>query len=279
MTLSEISVLIKTFERPRSLKALLRSLQHHCPQCPVLVADDGRDNLEQQLRLEFPRLRLSYFHLPFDTGLSAGRNYLVQRTTTPYFVLCDDDFVFDKRADIERAVECLQSGALDIVGGDFYNYIKIMNVETFLRHAKRPANMFQFITNRFKISRYIGNFQIDGTHCVLSVSQKAPPSSPWPCDLVNNFFVARTAAISELGGWDPELKLGEHEDFFLKAKQRGLKVVYLPGFGTRHYPVIKSDYKKYRIRALQFKKLFVKKNGFTSYRETNADTGEILFEI
>ncbi len=38
-----------------------------------------------------------------------------------------------------------------------------------------------------------------------------------PCDIVNNFFIARTDAILALGGWDADLKTVEHVDFFLRA--------------------------------------------------------------
>ena len=76
--------------------------------------------------------------------------------------------------------------------------------------------------------------------------------------------------------------MGEHEDFFLRAKQAGLKVAFLSGFGTGHYPAIpikNSAYNQYRVRAAYYKQLFVKKNGFKKYTEKEVETGKILFEF
>lgn len=53
------------------------------------------------------------------------------------------------------------------------------------------------------------------------------PFSDFPAcravDVVANFFIAKTEKIRALR-WDGDLKLGEHQDFFLRAKQAGLKV-------------------------------------------------------
>ena len=37
-------------------------------------------------------------------------------------------------------------------------------------------------------------------------------------DMVANFFISRTAWVSETVRWDPYFKVGEHEDFFYRAK-------------------------------------------------------------
>ncbi len=36
--------------------------------------------------------------------------------------------------------------------------------------------------------------------------------------MVANFFMSRTAWIAETVRWDPYFKVGEHEDFFYRAK-------------------------------------------------------------
>merc|ERR1712048_1269003 len=37
-------------------------------------------------------------------------------------------------------------------------------------------------------------------------------------DMVANFFIARTAFVVDQVRWDPFFKVGEHEDFFYRAK-------------------------------------------------------------
>jgi hypothetical protein len=49
-------------------------------------------------------------------------------------------------------------------------------------------------------------------------------------DMVDNFFIARTDAVRSVL-WDERLLVGEHEDFFLRARAAGLRVAYCRGDG------------------------------------------------
>ena len=49
------------------------------------------------------------------------------------------------------------------------------------------------------------------------------------CDIVQNFFMAETNAVRQkVAGWDEDLKLIEHADFFMRAKEAGLVVAHTP---------------------------------------------------
>lgn len=277
-----LSIIIKTFERLDSLKNLLSSIRKSGLTYPILIADDSRQSNENIIKSLFPELPLSYINLPFDTGLSEGRNVLIRQINTPYFILCDDDYVFDNRTNISKAYDCLVKNNLDILGGDYYNYVNIPDFNVFIRQLIHPLRLKRFILNQFQTSSYTGKFTITDNNCELLITNHPPDESPYLCDLVNNFFIAKTESVLAMGGWDNALKMGEHEDFFLRAKQSGLKVAYLPGFGTRHYPAIpvkNSAYNQYRVRASGYKKLFVKKHGFKHYIEKQKETGKILFEL
>jgi GT2 family glycosyltransferase len=276
-----LSIVIKTFNRPVSLFNLLRSIQRLQMPYPVLIADDSQQSSKGLVLKTFPNLPISYLELPFDTGLSAGRNILVDHVKTDCFLLCDDDYVFDERTDLPGAYRCLAENQIDILGGSYYNYVNIPNLKVFVRQLTHPRRLLRFFFNRYQTSRYIGRFNITGNRCELLISHNKPQKSPCACDLVNNFFIARTGRVKAFGGWDKDLKMGEHEDFFLRAKQHGLKVAFSNGLGTRHYPFIpvkNSAYNNYRVRAAHFKALFVKKHGFRSYLEKEAESGKILFE-
>ena len=276
-----LSIIIKTFERPNSLKNLLKSVRNLGVNYPILIADDSRESSETFIRSLFSDLPITYLNLPFDTGLSEGRNVLLNNVTTPYFVLCDDDYVFESRTDFVRAYNHLIHNNLDIVGGDYYNYVNIPSLKVFFRQLLHPFRLKRFFLNQYTTDSYIGNFNIKEGGCELLVTSKPPNVSPVLCDLVNNFFIAKTDSIKKMGGWDKALKMGEHEDFFLRSKQSGLKVAYLPKFGTGHYPAIpvkNSAYNQYRVRASFYKNLFVKKHGFNYYIEKQIDTGKILFK-
>ena len=42
-------------------------------------------------------------------------------------------------------------------------------------------------------------------------------------------------SIAAMGGWDVDLKLNEHWDFFLRFKQAGLRVAYCPDVRLRNW--------------------------------------------
>ncbi|WP_317897497.1 glycosyltransferase family 2 protein [Aurantibacillus circumpalustris] len=276
----KISIIIKTFERPKSLKKLLLSIRNTGYSFPIIIVDDSKVDSGKEIKELFPDLNIKYIPIAFDSGLSKGRNVLLSMLTTPYFLLCDDDFVLDKRSDVGKAFNCIVENNFDIVGGDFYNYVTVSNLKRLVKLiVSEPKKLKRYIFNQYETSRYIGNFVINADECKLLISHKKPITSPHRCDIVNNFFIANTESIRKIGGWDDELKLGEHEDFFLRAKQNGLNVAYLDGFGTGHFPIIKSNYKKFRFRASQYKTIFAKKHNFKYYSEILVDNNVVLFEI
>ena len=77
-------------------------------------------------------------------------------------------------------------------------------------------------------------------------------------DLVLNFFACRTDSVRKVK-WTDELKLGEHLDFFLRARDAGLKITYLPDVVVDHYrdhSANTEDYKVYRRRADEYHQRF-----------------------
>lgn len=280
MNPNEITIIIKTFERIKSLKRLLDSILKFYPKIPIIICDDSKKNIKNKLEYYYKNINIKYIHIAFDSGLSKGRNVLLQNVNTPYFVLCDDDFVFDKRTDINNAFECLIKYNLDIIGGDFYNYITITSLKRFLKLLFFDfEKIIWFISNRYVLSRYIGTFEEKNKGLEFWISNHNSSHEPYFCDAVNNFFIAKTTAVKKIGGWNEELKVGEHEDFFLRAKKMKLKIAYLNGFGVRHYPVINSNYKKYRYRSFAFKKRFVEIHGYDWYKEITEWNNEVIFEF
>ncbi len=85
---AKVTFIIKTHDRPQCLRKLLDSLRLYYPTTHVLVADDG------ELSLRTRQHASSHIvELPYDVGLSAARNAMLERVKTPYFVTLDDDFV------------------------------------------------------------------------------------------------------------------------------------------------------------------------------------------
>lgn len=53
--------------------------------------------------------------------MSYGRNYLVDRVDTPFFVLCDDDIVITEHTNIEQMLRPLRNDTFDLVSAYFMN--------------------------------------------------------------------------------------------------------------------------------------------------------------
>jgi GT2 family glycosyltransferase len=189
---SEVSLVIKTFERPAALERLLASiLASPAAGCPILIADDSwKANASATLA----RTNIAYFRLPSDSGLSQGRNYLVDRVATPYCVLLDDDFVFVPETDLAILLDIVRNRGFDLAAGA-------------VRGIGRPCH---------------ANIDVAGRD--LFVTRGAPPRTlhnGLPVyDLVDNFFLAKTDTLREVR-WDDRFKIyGEHLDFFYRYSTR-----------------------------------------------------------
>jgi hypothetical protein len=77
-------------------------------------------------------------------------------------------------------------------------------------------------------------------------------------------FLSRTELFQNKIKWDESLKLGEHEDFFLRAKQMGIRVLTCPDVSFQHHQVEhwlrKTAYDKMRSRVYDFWKQSLRKH-------------------
>ncbi len=198
-----VTIIIKSFMRPRALKTLVRSIRSFYPNITVLAADDG-DAPERPPGVD------GWFELPYDVGLSAGRNFLLDRVETDFTMIADDDFIFTRRTRIEDALDAFERcGQLDLVAGrsltpqdgqlrpDSLNGILYREERVLVQHFGRRRRM-------------LAGFPI--------------------YDFVPNLFVARTEALRRVR-WDERLKVGEHIEFFWRFKDQHLSTL-LGGFSV-----------------------------------------------
>jgi GT2 family glycosyltransferase len=236
--LAQLTAIIKTFQRPRALERLIRSIRRFYPQLAIAVADDGVT--------PSPRSDVDYLRLPVDVGLSAGRNALLRHIRTPYFLLLDDDLEFTRRTRIDRLFDLVASDAVDIAAGDYY----------------RCKRKFLVVWRRWQ--PFHGTFRFSDGDLQLRHETHAIKSTFELCDVVHNFFVARTADVLELGGWDDELKLNEHVEFFVRARRSDMRVAYCRDVIALHWRERHADYTPYRDR--DFTSLAAKKIGVRQVR-------------
>ncbi len=180
----ELTVLVKTFERPAILARLVTSVRARYPTLPVIVVDDSR--------APKPLPDVETIALPFDSGVSAGRQAGLERVRTPFVLVVDDDFIFYNGTRLRPALDRLAGNRqIDILGGQLIDL-------PYLRVRRPPFG--RIFTTRSEplvpIGTTIGGLRV--------------------CDKVANFYVARTDRL-RLVGWDPRLKRIDHADFFTRA--------------------------------------------------------------
>lgn len=213
---SNVTALIKTFERPPVVERLVASIRRHYPELKVIVVDDSRNPV--------PLPGVETVVLPCDSGLSAGRREGLSRVNTRYFVLLDDDFIFCRDTRLEPALELMERfSEIDIMGGE------VVDLPFYVTHDYRQGFLYP-----------------------TEASSVMPPGSlvgGLPVyNKVANFFIGRTDRV-RLVNWDPELRLLEHADFFTRAKgtlltvfNERLRILHARTLFDRAYTARRSDY-------------------------------------
>lgn len=262
--LEDVTFIIKTCERPMCIKRLVKSIIRQYGNTTILIADDSRESCKQM----FKNIQnVIVYELKQDSGLAYGRNYLIDRIKTKYFVLCDDDFEFDKRTDIKSAIKILEQEKLDILGGYFRNY------EVYSYDMSFKARVKYFLYNFLRKEtpyNHIGTLNYDrnsGNAEFCYISNEFPYYEE--TDIVHNFFIAKTNVIRDKNRWKDNFKLGEHVAFFLDAKEKGLKVGFTNKISVRHKPVRTREYAALRDRdyvsmlmeTYEIRKLVIKYDG------------------
>lgn len=180
----QVTLVIKTFERPALLHRLVDSIRRLYPSVPVIVVDDSRNPTT------LPGVET--ITLPFDQGVSVGRQAGIDRVRTPFVMMLDDDFVFFRATRIERAIDVLErQPRIDLIGGQLIDL-------PYLRFREPPNGRIfpTTATPREPIGSTIEGLPV--------------------CDKVANFYIARTDAIRRVG-WTPALRRIDHADFFTRA--------------------------------------------------------------
>ena len=186
-----------------------------------------------------PRDDVGYVRLDTDVGLSRGRNVLLEKVATPYFLLLDDDNEFFRDTRIERLVEVVASSDVSLAAG------------AVIRCRWKRHRHFRLRPIREQATPFNGLIRHESDRLTLTPGYSAEENGYFICDLVPNFFVARTDDVRAMGGWDEDLKLNEHWDFFLRFKQAGLRVAYCPDVRIRNWEdadASPGDYRTFRER-------------------------------
>lgn len=244
----DITIVIKTFERPQSLRALLESINVFYPELPVIVVDDSRQALP---RTGFDS-RVRYVHTEFDIGLSEGRNRGVALADTEFVFVMDDDFIFTPQSRLEWLKQPLVEAGFSIAGSRMINF-------------GREEVVFH------------GSFELQGRSLRLVRERAKGQQGGFPVfDFCHNVLMAPTDFL-RAHPWSPELKLQEHWDFFYRIAQAGAGAVTARlDTSFDHYPIRCSGYRRFRFRATDYLEMARKKHGLADVLHVDSARMELL---
>jgi (N-acetylneuraminyl)-galactosylglucosylceramide N-acetylgalactosaminyltransferase len=201
-SLDNVTIMIKAFERPKCLERLLKSIDKFYPGIKIIVADDSR------VPSKNTRPNVTFLKLPYNSGISYGKNRAMAAATTPYVVSLDDDFIFTAHTQLEIWLNILENSNIDLVGG---------NVTGF-------ANYFGCL-NETELARGIAHFE------------RRDKGIEFGCpvvDIVLSFWMGKKEAIQAFGGYDDDFKVVEHSVFFLRAFKK-IKVAHCDRVTVDHF--------------------------------------------
>lgn len=211
-----------TLERPFMAQRFVRSVRRLFPDVPLYVAEQSR-RLGPMAGF-YAAERVDVIRMPFDAGLSASRNALIDAMDVDFVALCDDDFILGPETSFESAIRVLERDReLGVVGGMLHDYDgvteTIRNWEMYLDHDER---------NRRFTATPIYNYP--------PVARQVAGETVYLCDAVLNFAMFRKALFSDRIRWEESIKVnGEHEDFYLNLRKHShYRVAYLPAMVALH---------------------------------------------
>ena len=224
--INNLTVVIVTIDRPRSVVRLVRSIIARYPGLKILVGVQTNDREESSLL----NIGADVYQYPFDFGLSATRNALIARVATKYFLLCDDDFIFDCDTNVAPAVEILDANPdIGIVGGLLYD---ICDEDKPDKQTPRTWEKLILLNKEHRAMIFVP---------ITSIPVSPMYSGIWRyfiTQTVMNFAAMRTDLFhAGVLSWDTRFKIdGEHEDFYLNIMTHAPHVIvaYCPSMFAYH---------------------------------------------
>jgi len=249
----KVDFIITTFNRYDCLDVLLKSIKNFYPKASVIIADNGEYNNMFYARWK-EKLDIKPLRLDYDSGLSYCRNKAVQKSDKDYIVLLDDDFIFTEETKLEKFYKVMLSDRkIGVVGGMCLENGVEVHYECNLR---LKDGVFEQLPDGNKWTD-INGVKAKPTQCVL------------------NFGLFRKEML-ETWKWDNDLILSEHSDFFLRLSKSDWKVIYTPEVKILHTRTRTDDYKKFRDRGIEYKKVFFKKHGINKMIGLNGNVSELI---
>ncbi len=209
-----VTFIYKSFNRQKQAIRLYKSIKTCYPEARIIIVDDSNHPLELH----------EVIRLPFNSGLSRGLAVALEKVQTPYVMRLDDDMLLIPNTNVHKELEFLEK----------HPDVDLVAVMADYKKPKEYAAKFAKIKMRKTLQIPAGTL-IDGKEVVY----KTP-----------NCFLARTEKMRIIG-YDVNLRINEHHDFFFRAAGR-MVCVLDPESSIMHCHNLfeGENYEKYRYDAV-----------------------------
>ena len=188
----DVTICIKTFERPHCLEACVKAIRKKYADIKIIVVDDSKTPGGNEEVTE-------YLIMPYDSGLSAGRNLAVKHVTTPLTMIIDDDTIFTSDKCIENMLDIYnKSDEINLVAGRLYQ-------------NKEQEWHGKYILNDEDVNEKILEMHFGKSNTCIA----GHPIF----DVVINLFLSDTKLLQQ-NPWNEDLKIAEHAEWFWRMREK-----------------------------------------------------------
>ena len=186
----QLTVVVKTFERAPIARRFVRHAREVFGGRIVIVDDSRRP-------MTAPDEGVDVLALPFDSGVSTGRNAGLAAVRTPYVLMADDDHILTRSVHLDEVLSYLERNPqVDAVAFTVIEIPRLYSIDF------GPESNALFPGHEPLKIPY--GTEIDGLRVQAKTAQ---------C------YVARTDALRAVG-WDDALRMLDHSDLFSRAAGR-----------------------------------------------------------
>lgn len=211
--LPKVSIIIPTMKRRAFLEETLTYLvksDYPADKLEIFIVDGGSTDGSREVVERFQHASAISIRWHSDKSLrvSAARNYAIRETDAEVLLFLDDDCI--TRPDwVSALMKPLLDGSADIAGGTDY---------------APPDDPFLAQCEDVAFSSWVGSGGVRGG---------SGPALTGFCPMTCNMAMRRDKMIT-VGSFDETMKAVEDTDFVYKAREQGLRVVFVPEATVQH---------------------------------------------
>lgn len=226
---NKFTICVKTIYREKAIAKFVLETRKLFPTTTIIIADDSDDeykkiNIDSINKASPNDKNIIYLPLPYDSGLSYGRNKCVEHVKTPYTIITDDTRVLTNKKDLYNSIIYLDKNPqYDMITGSVKN-----------RDDNGIHSHYAF--NFDKIYDDNNNLITDKNILIDKINKHSPLKIIAVDSLKNqdgyhetniglNVILSKTNILRN-NKWDNKLKIFEHEDYFLRLWINNIKVLY-----------------------------------------------------